>query len=271
MTAALGGQYSLEPLHGRVRQLRGHRPPVRLARRLCPDHRGPLPAQRLGHPGPGLRLPRPRTGRRRCFTWACRSGLFAAHPGASRRVFYRGLIGLSERRNPEQSAGPRHARARAPRRPAAGPGRLHPGAADHEPDADLPAQRRALGRPHSDRLRRDGQDRNAEPAPTRPASSASWPSAKPETAILGTALFMTICACLNGTASSSFSREGAQFWMSKIIPVAPRDQVQGKILHSLAIAGLGLAAAAAAGPSSSACSPSIWPPPWPWPCRRRSC
>ncbi len=58
---------------------------------------------------------------------------------------------------------------------------------------------------------------------------------------------MTICACLNGTASSSFSREGAQFWMSKIIPVAPRDQVKGKILHSLGIAGLGLAAAAAAG------------------------
>ncbi|MCX6559086.1 MAG: hypothetical protein NTZ26_01100 [Candidatus Aminicenantes bacterium] len=72
-------------------------------------------------------------------------------------------------------------------------------------------------------------------------------SAKPATAMLGTALFMTICACLNGTASSSFSREGAQFWMSKIIPVAPRDQVKGKLLHSLTIAGLGLIAAAAAG------------------------
>ncbi len=64
--------------------------------------------------------------------------------------------------------------------------------------------------------------------------------------ILGAALFMTICGCLNGTASSAFSREGGQFWMSKVIPVSPADQVKGKFLHSLAIALLGVGAATAA-------------------------
>lgn len=64
--------------------------------------------------------------------------------------------------------------------------------------------------------------------------------------ILGAALFMTICGCLNGTASSAFSREGGQFWMSKVIPVSPADQVTGKFLHSLAIALLGVAASTVA-------------------------
>jgi ABC-2 type transport system permease protein len=65
-------------------------------------------------------------------------------------------------------------------------------------------------------------------------------------AILGSALFMTICGCLNGTASSTFSREGGQFWMSKVIPVSPAHQVTGKFLHSLAVALLGVGAATAA-------------------------
>ncbi len=71
-------------------------------------------------------------------------------------------------------------------------------------------------------------------------------SSNPAGQILGTALFMTICGCLNGTAPSTFSREGSQFWMSKIIPVSPADQVKGKFLHSFAIAGLGLVAAGTA-------------------------
>jgi len=71
-------------------------------------------------------------------------------------------------------------------------------------------------------------------------------SGKTTGAILGAALFMTICGCLNGTASSTFSREGGQFWMSKVIPVSPADQVMGKFLHSLAIALLGVGAATAA-------------------------
>lgn len=64
--------------------------------------------------------------------------------------------------------------------------------------------------------------------------------------ICGSALFMTICGCLNGTASSAFSREGAQFWMSKVIPTPPADQVKAKFLHSFTVAFLGLLAAAVA-------------------------
>jgi ABC-2 type transport system permease protein len=56
---------------------------------------------------------------------------------------------------------------------------------------------------------------------------------------LGAAAFMIFCGCLNGTASSTFSREGSQFWMSKVIPVSPREQVIAKFLHSYIIALLG--------------------------------
>ena len=69
-------------------------------------------------------------------------------------------------------------------------------------------------------------------------------SADATVAVIAAALFMTISGSLNGTASSTFSREGGQFWMSKVIPVSPADQVRGKFLHSYAIAILGIAAAA---------------------------
>jgi ABC-2 type transport system permease protein len=71
-------------------------------------------------------------------------------------------------------------------------------------------------------------------------------SAHPTAAVLGGALFMTICGCLNGTAPSAFSREGSQFWMSKVIPVAPAEQAKAKFLHSFAIALLGVVAATVA-------------------------
>ena len=58
--------------------------------------------------------------------------------------------------------------------------------------------------------------------------------------ILFAACFLMICGCLNGTASSAFSREGSQFWMSKVIPVAPREQVAAKFLHSYLVALLGI-------------------------------
>jgi ABC-2 type transport system permease protein len=61
--------------------------------------------------------------------------------------------------------------------------------------------------------------------------------------ILASAGFMTLCGSLNGTASSAFSREGSQFWMSKVIPVSPREQVTAKFLHSYLVALLGIAAA----------------------------
>jgi ABC-2 type transport system permease protein len=64
-------------------------------------------------------------------------------------------------------------------------------------------------------------------------------------AILGAALFMIICGSLNGTSSSTFSREGAQFWLSRVIPVAPREQAAAKFLHSYMIATLGVITASA--------------------------
>jgi ABC-2 type transport system permease protein len=68
-------------------------------------------------------------------------------------------------------------------------------------------------------------------------------SANPLYVILAAALFMTICGSLNGTSSSTFSREGAQFWLSRVIPVAPREQAAAKFLHSYLIAMLGVVTA----------------------------
>ncbi|MGB8951456.1 MAG: hypothetical protein WCC06_02140 [Candidatus Aminicenantales bacterium] len=68
-------------------------------------------------------------------------------------------------------------------------------------------------------------------------------SGNPTIAVLAAALFMAVCGGLNGTASSTYSREGAQFWISKVIPVSPTDQAKGKFLHSYAVVVLGLAAA----------------------------
>jgi len=67
-------------------------------------------------------------------------------------------------------------------------------------------------------------------------------SAKPLLVTLISACFMAVSGSLNGTASSTFSREGSQFWMSKVIPVSPREQVTAKFLHSYIIALLGIAA-----------------------------
>ena len=68
-------------------------------------------------------------------------------------------------------------------------------------------------------------------------------SANPLYAILAAALFMTVCGSLNGTSASTFSREGAQFWISRVIPVAPREQAAAKFLHSYLIAMLGVVTA----------------------------
>ncbi|MBN2206952.1 MAG: hypothetical protein JW742_06090, partial [Candidatus Aminicenantes bacterium] len=62
--------------------------------------------------------------------------------------------------------------------------------------------------------------------------------------ILVATVFMIIGGTLNGTASSTFSREGHQFWMSKAFPVAPRHQVLAKFIHSYLIVVLGIAPAA---------------------------
>lgn len=54
--------------------------------------------------------------------------------------------------------------------------------------------------------------------------------------ITGIAIF-TVAAGM--TAPTSLSREGAQFFVSKYIPVSPREQILGKALHSLLLAGAG--------------------------------
>jgi ABC-2 type transport system permease protein len=69
-------------------------------------------------------------------------------------------------------------------------------------------------------------------------------SANPLFVIIAAALFMTLCGSLNGTSSSTFSREGAQFWISRVIPVAAREQAAAKFLHSYLIAMLGVVTAA---------------------------
>jgi ABC-2 type transport system permease protein len=70
-------------------------------------------------------------------------------------------------------------------------------------------------------------------------------ASNPLVVILGAALFMTICGCVNGTASSTFSREGGQFWISQTIPVAPREQAAAKFLHSYLVGSLGVVTASA--------------------------
>ena len=71
-------------------------------------------------------------------------------------------------------------------------------------------------------------------------------SGHPLIVILATALFMTVCGSINGTASSAFSREGTQFWISKIIPVAPREQAAAKFWHSYLVSALGVVTAGVA-------------------------
>jgi ABC-2 type transport system permease protein len=71
-------------------------------------------------------------------------------------------------------------------------------------------------------------------------------AAKPLYVILAAAAFLVICGCLSGTSSSTFSREGVQFWMSKVIPVTPQEQVIAKFLHSYVIALLGIGAGSVA-------------------------
>jgi ABC-2 type transport system permease protein len=70
-------------------------------------------------------------------------------------------------------------------------------------------------------------------------------SANPLFVILASAAFMILCGSLNGTSSSALSREGGQFWISRVIPVAPREQVAAKFLHSYLVAFLGTVTASA--------------------------
>ena len=69
-------------------------------------------------------------------------------------------------------------------------------------------------------------------------------SAHATTLILGLAAFFLVCGCINGTASSTFSREGRHFWLSKVIPVPWQQQVTAKFLHSYLVSLIGIVASA---------------------------
>lgn len=58
-------------------------------------------------------------------------------------------------------------------------------------------------------------------------------------ALAGLAL-MIFTTNINIIASTSISREGQMFWISKMIPVSPKNQVSAKILHSLSLEIIGL-------------------------------
>ncbi|NLZ39178.1 MAG: hypothetical protein GX893_06180 [Firmicutes bacterium] len=53
---------------------------------------------------------------------------------------------------------------------------------------------------------------------------------------LGGAAIIGFVAAFAPAASSSFSREGKQFWISQVIPVAPQVQINGKIIYSILLA-----------------------------------
>ncbi len=52
--------------------------------------------------------------------------------------------------------------------------------------------------------------------------------------------FIAMMALFAPAASSSFSREGSQFWISQVIPVSARIQVNGKILYSYILSALSI-------------------------------
>jgi len=57
---------------------------------------------------------------------------------------------------------------------------------------------------------------------------------------LGAAASIALVAAFAPAASTSFSREGKQFWLSQVMPVAPREQINGKIIYSLLLSLLGI-------------------------------
>jgi len=69
--------------------------------------------------------------------------------------------------------------------------------------------------------------------------------ARPTIIMLVVTMFIIVCATVSGVASSSFSREGRHFWISKVIPVDFRQQVLAKFVHSWSVALLGIASATA--------------------------
>lgn len=58
--------------------------------------------------------------------------------------------------------------------------------------------------------------------------------------VMSLAGFIALMALFTPAASSSFSREGRQFWISQVIPVDAKDQVKGKIIYSYLLSALSI-------------------------------
>lgn len=70
-------------------------------------------------------------------------------------------------------------------------------------------------------------------------------SANPLYIGLGALIFALFCSSTNGVSSTTFSREGRNFWMSKVIPVPYGMQIKAKLLHSYFLSSLGIVTAIA--------------------------
>ncbi len=58
--------------------------------------------------------------------------------------------------------------------------------------------------------------------------------------VIALAGFIAVMALFTPAASSSYSREGSQFWISQVIPVSAKEQVNGKILYSYLMSALSI-------------------------------
>ncbi len=65
---------------------------------------------------------------------------------------------------------------------------------------------------------------------------------KPEFVALVGIGFITAMGMLNSIGATTFSREGKNFWIQRVLPIKARDQIVGRVLSSVAIQVLGLVA-----------------------------
>jgi len=169
--------------------------------------------------------------------------LFGGLMAGAQRLFYRGLVGLSER----SGGSTRRSKARTALKVSSG---RHPVRAiflrelrlmNRTPIFLLNGVLGVLMIPIVFALTLSSSRSTSDSA----AILRLMTTAKPVTTVLVTTMFVIVCATVSGVASSSFSREGRQFWISKIIPVDYRQQVLAKFIHCWNVALLGIASATA--------------------------
>lgn len=60
-------------------------------------------------------------------------------------------------------------------------------------------------------------------------------------ALAGIGFIMSL-GMLNSIGATTFSREGKNFWIQRVLPIKPRDQIIGRVISSLAVQGIGVIA-----------------------------